>query len=192
MLGVRETALRCLEDKGQNILHLHSAQSFVKNNGIKVCSVWLGWKNVSFPDFSYLEIGSCQSAIWNRLVSMLVSGKPALKCLEDKGQNISPLPLGQSLPPTQQNQSVVLHDPKYNWGWGFSCVACSWISKWSWKHLPFATFLIWHHFLYLHWILVQEGPRWFQQKEASSSLQWQNKTGFSGPFWPRPGTRSPF
>ena len=28
MLGVRETALRCLEDKGQNILYLHSGLRF--------------------------------------------------------------------------------------------------------------------------------------------------------------------
>ena len=84
-----------------------------------------------------------------------------------------------------------MHDPKYNWVWEFSCIAISWITKWSWKHLPFATFLMWHHFSYLHWILVQEGPRRSEQKEASSPLQWQ-KTGFSGPFWPRPGNRSPF
>ena len=59
-------------------------------NGIKVCSVWLGWKQVSFPYFS---------CFGNRLVSMLGSREPALRCLEDKGQNISPLSSGQSLAP---------------------------------------------------------------------------------------------
>ena len=48
MLGLRKTALRCWEDKGQNILYLNSAQSFVENNGITV------WNNGGGEDITPL------------------------------------------------------------------------------------------------------------------------------------------
>jgi hypothetical protein len=38
---------------------------------------------------------------------MLGSREPALRCLEDSGQDISPLHFGQSLAPKQRNECVL-------------------------------------------------------------------------------------